>query len=166
MLKKQKSDDLFGIRIGVWLTVVGLLLLGVLPLSLLHRRNAWPPEQAAYGSPDLRPWSSATNPSASARPTAYNYVASDFGAESGRPSFVLTADAAATVACHLANEAARELYECEPFNELTRASTDGAGWVWSQRRAHGTGDIEAKVYLTADGAAQAVDVLLLPNSLY
>ena len=54
MQKKQNRHGPLGIRIGVWLTVFGLLVLGVLPLSLVHHRNARRTDPAAYGSPDPR----------------------------------------------------------------------------------------------------------------
>jgi len=73
----------------------------------------------------------------------------------------LTAGAATTVARQMANEKARTLYACQPFEDSEPARLVEGHWVWQQRRAHGLGDIEATVELSADGSPRRVDVSLL-----
>ena len=75
----------------------------------------------------------------------------------------LTADSAAAVARQLANEKARALYDCQPFGDSQSARFIEGFWVWHERRALGTADLEATVELAADGSPRRVDVILLDS---
>ena len=76
----------------------------------------------------------------------------------------LSAEQAAQLARRLANDKAQTSYNCQPFHNGPRAQFQGGHWVWHQRRAHGTADIEATVEFAADGAKPTVSVALLDSS--
>lgn len=64
-------------------------------------------------------------------------------------------------AVELANQKAQALYNCQPFQEGRLPKLVEGYWVWHDRRAHGTGDIEATVKSAADGTEPDVKVTLL-----
>lgn len=73
----------------------------------------------------------------------------------------LTADQARALAKHLANEKALSIYGSQPFWNGAPARLVRGRWVWNDRRACGTCDVEATVSFAADGSSRAVEVVLL-----
>jgi len=145
-----------GVRAGVWLFVLALLVLGTFPLWWPGRPDPAPPSQLLSS-----PVSEVQSPRDLRSPVMH---ATRAAAEPD--SFSLAAEEAGAVACRIANERALELYRCKPFTEDFPASREGSSWVWRQRRGQGKGDVEASVRLTGDGLPQDVDVLLLDNSRF
>ena len=138
----------------------GLVLLCLLTISLFHREPAQSTEENASRSEYASGQNSLTRPLDSARgPTNKRSVSRVSAA-----SQALTPEEAKSLAYRLANQKAKELYDCEPFTEWTPASLDETGWFWSSRRALGRSDIEATVRFRADGSRQSVDVFLLDFS--
>jgi len=71
----------------------------------------------------------------------------------------------ASLALRVANQQARALYKCEPFTAGASALWTDGQWVWKDRRAFGSGDIEALVLLASDLSTQSVQVVLLDSQM-
>ena len=80
------------------------------------------------------------------------------GCTSTQPSASLTAEQAKTLAMQLANAKASTIYHRQPFHDGQPASFVSGHWIWT---AKGSGDVEAKVELSADGSTNSVAVYLL-----
>jgi len=76
---------------------------------------------------------------------------------------MLSQKQAQALACRLANEQARALYKCEPFEAVAEARFEGVRWKWKQSRGCGNLDMEARVSFSSDGSLQMVEVVLLDN---
>jgi hypothetical protein len=74
-----------------------------------------------------------------------------------------TRERATLLARQLANKQAEATYNCKPFVGGPSALWTNGHWVWRERRAVGSGDIEAAVSLAPDLSTQSVQVLLLDN---
>jgi hypothetical protein len=79
------------------------------------------------------------------------------------PVAALSPDQAKVLAQHIANEQAQTLYGQRPFSNGAPARIHDGGWIWRDRRACGSGDMEATVILAADGSPRHVKVLLLDS---
>jgi hypothetical protein len=77
----------------------------------------------------------------------------------------LSAEEAGILAQELANKRAQSLFNCQPFDNGSRARLVEGQWVWRERRARGRFDFEAKVQFREDGAEPDVDVRLLDIGL-
>jgi len=75
----------------------------------------------------------------------------------------LTGAQAGARAEQLANEKARALYQCQPFHDGPPAQFVRGRWVWHDRRAQGTLDVEATVEFEADGSKADVTVTPLDS---
>lgn len=157
-----KADHSLGIRAGVWLIVIGLLLLCVLTISLFRREAISPEGKVASNSRNAVHETSPIRPKPDASRPIRRLSASPFvNGGAGQVSATLTPDEVRTLASAMANEKARELYDCEPFGNGPPAQRVEGGWVWFDRRARGAADIEATVHFAADGSTHSVDVILL-----
>jgi len=85
------------------------------------------------------------------------------GCTSTQPGASLTADQAKTLAMRLANDKASAIYHRQPFHDGQPATFASGHWVWTAR---GSGDVEAKVELAADGSTNSVALYLLILTLY
>ena len=79
------------------------------------------------------------------------------------PKAALTAGQATTLAQHLANDEATTRYHSRPFGDGATAQFDQGRWIWSERHGFGQGDLEASVFLAADGSTNHVELKLLDN---
>jgi hypothetical protein len=151
-----------GIRAGVWLFVLSLLLLCALAISLFRRDATGPSSRTAFSSnAAARRDSTATPRPSTWRPARKSpELSSQGGLE---PLAALTAEQAKDFARNIANERARELYDCEPFWDGPPVRFVEGRWVWSDCRGRGPVDIEATVQFAADGSTNSVDVLMLDN---
>ena len=160
--KISKAGGLLGIRPGAWLVVLGLALLCVLAISLFRRQAITPPGKMISDLKGGAGGVSANSAHSNAWRPIRRLSASSSAHEGARQaSATLTADEVRTLARAMANEKARELYDCEPFQNGPLAERVEEGWVWFDRRARGPADIEATVHFAADGSAHSVDVILL-----
>jgi hypothetical protein len=78
-------------------------------------------------------------------------------------SALISAGQAQIVAAQLANDKASTVYHCQPFGSGQPAHFDQGRWVWVDRRGHGSGDIEARVEVAANGSTNSVDLKLLDS---
>jgi len=157
MTKPEHNQSRTGIRASVWLTVSSLLLLCLISMTLFRRQTSRVGSERAGGQ------ESVADAQIDAPRSARRHAALEEG-NANLPS-PLTANEAQSIAIRLANERARALFDCEPFGDGPLANREETGWVWSERRGRGTGDLEATVRLAHDGSPQAVEVLLLPSVL-
>lgn len=160
IVQNEKNGAPLGIRTGVWLTVFGLLLLCMVAISLSRRSTTRPAGETASSSGDATRQDSSASPQANGRRTTHKYFAPEVYESGARLPAILTAEEARSKARDIANEKAKELYDCEPFGDGP-VSLDETGWVWSERRAYGRADIEARVSFAPDGSAPNVAVRLL-----
>jgi hypothetical protein len=79
------------------------------------------------------------------------------------PVAALNSDQAKVLAQQIANEQAQTLYGHQPFSNGAPALIHDGGWIWRDRHACGSGDMEATVILAADGSPRSVNVLLLDS---
>jgi hypothetical protein len=146
---EQRADGPFQIRAGIWFTVLALGLLCVLTIHLFREESdrhetkmeSSPMPATLQGRPLVRP---SISQSASSDPAA-----------------TLTPEEARVLARAIANQKAKELYDCEPFGNGPPAQFVDGDWLWFDRRGQGPADIEATVQLAGDGSIRSVDVILL-----
>ena len=80
--------------------------------------------------------------------------------ESSRQGASLTTEQTKTLAMRLANDKSSTLYHSQPFVAGQPAQFVTGRWVWAARQGFGSGDIQARVELAADGSTNSVDVRL------
>jgi hypothetical protein len=125
-----------GIRLGIWLAVLGVVFLGI--LAGTHPRRA-----------------------ATRLPTEVIKTPTETAGHDATPA--LTAEQATRLARDLANERAKALHGGEVFAATAAARWEGDRWTWRDRRGYGPVDIEATVDFAADGSARHVEVILLDS---
>jgi hypothetical protein len=76
---------------------------------------------------------------------------------------LLTAEQARTLAMRLANEKMDALYHYQPFQDGQPPRFEAGHWIWTGSQGFGTGDIQARVELAADGSSNSVDIVLLDS---
>jgi len=148
----QDRQGPLGIRKGIWIFVCTLLLFTGIAIKLSRPGALSFPSRGA----SLPETASATQ-----------QAGVQFQARTRRDARpirrILNAEAAADLARQMANETAKELYDCEPFREMRPARMEEAKWIWSDCRTWGHADFEATVTLGQDGSPQSVQVLLLDS---
>jgi hypothetical protein len=82
---------------------------------------------------------------------------------SQRDGALMSAGRAQILAVQLANEKASAIYHCRPFGSGQPAHFTQGRWVWVDQKGHGSGDIEARVELAANGSTNSVDLKLLDS---
>jgi hypothetical protein len=153
-----------GIRVGVWLIALGLVVACVLVIALSPRHKSSPTAQIASTSENALARQPSIAPKVNSwRPTR-PLVAPKLEESGARLEGRWSAEDAATLACSLANQSAKELYDCEPFGQGPPARLVDGCWVWSDSRGRGRADVEATVHFALDGSVQNVDVLLLDST--
>ena len=125
-----------GIRLGIWLAVLGVVFLGILAIT--------PPRRAT-----------------TELPTEVVKTPTEIAGRDSTPA--LTAGQATRLARDLANERAKALHGCEPFTATAAAQWVEERWTWRDRCGYGPVDIEATVDFAADGSARRVEVILLDS---
>jgi hypothetical protein len=143
---EKKRGGLMGIRPGVWVFAIATFLLCTM-VSFFNVNSSAPPTS-------VRP---TAEPQIARRATTTHRL---YSQHSPTP---LTADQARQFACALANERAKELYQCEPFSDGAAPDFIDGVWKWSNCRGHGLVDFEASVEFGADGSDPFVFILVLDN---
>ena len=160
--QRKQTEGPLGVRPGVWLFVITVIL-GLLAVSLLRHGAEKRPDHVEFGRVD-RTMLPAHRSGRVGTPVAADLPASLMGMLKtsvpvpGRP---LSPQEAQDLACLIANQKARELYDCEPFTQLPPARFAEGCWMWSEYRGRGLLDLEATVQFCEDGSMPSVDVNVL-----
>jgi len=85
------------------------------------------------------------------------------GCQSSRQGASLTPEQAKLLATGLANDKADALYHCQPFHDSSLPKYEAGHWIWTDRHGVGTGDVEARVELAADGSTNSVEIRLMDS---
>jgi hypothetical protein len=75
----------------------------------------------------------------------------------------LTAEQAKALAIRLANDKASTLYHSQPFGAGQPAQFVTDHWLWAAQQGFGSGDIQARVELAADGSTNSVNLQLFDS---
>ena len=153
MAESENTSGPLGIRTSLWLIVCGIALLCALVITRSQRYTRGKEKSASESDGSTAQVSSVDTQARPRRRISDQWK--------GSVPAALTAQEAGTLACNMANARAKELYGCEPFRDPPPARTDEAGWVWTDCRAHGRTDLEAKVRLAPDGSEQNIEVIVL-----